>query len=116
MKSELSLSTLLTQCKKISDTHANLSAFDAIPQCKNPLKQASVPEEERKHWKANGLYYSILSDSAESFLETYKQVFTKEEFNPLCKEIKSYSTDAAISHLKDVLAKLRKRRFRLTSS
>lgn len=114
MKSELSLSTLLTQCKKISDAHKTLEAFERIPQSKNPLKQSSVPEEERKHWKANGLYYSILSDSAESFLETYKQVFTKEEFDTLCKEIKTYSTDAAISHLKDLLAKLRKRRFRLT--
>lgn len=116
MKADLSLDDLLKQCKRISDTHTSLATFDAIPQSKNPLKQSSVPEEERKHWKAKGLYYSILSDSAEPFLETYKEVFTKEEFDTLCKEIKSYATEAAISHLKDVLAKLRKRRFRLTPS
>ena len=116
MKAELSLDALLKQCKKISDTHVTLVEFDKIPESKNPLKHSSIPQEERKHWKAKGLYYSILSDSAEPFIETYKEVFTKEEFDTLCKEIKTYATDAAISHLKDVLAKLRKRRFRLIPS
>jgi hypothetical protein len=113
MKSELSLENLLIQCKKISDIHKTIDEFTSIQTIKNPMKQSTIPEEERVHWKAKGLYYSILSNSASSFLETYNSIYTKEEFDILCVEIKTLSIDAAISHIKDLLAKLRKRRFRL---
>ena len=110
MKNEMSLQDLLEQCKAIS--YAWPSIDINIPICKNPLKKSEIKPEDRKHWKADGIYYAILSESAESFLETNKDIYSRKEFDELCILIKSSSKDNAISILKKLIVKLKQRKNR----
>jgi len=111
IKGELSLDQLLNHCKKVVTVHT-LSRFDTIQMSKNPLKKTEPIEEKRSHWKARGLYYSILSDSAQPFLDTYSDIYTREEFETMCKEIKGCAKSSAIHTITILLSTLRKRRFR----
>ena len=70
------------------------------------------PKEERKHWKALGLYYAILSDSADLFTESYMNVYTQKEFVQLCKLVKESTKDAAVKTLQTLLQTLKKRKHR----
>jgi len=70
---------------------------------------------DRVHWKSKGLYYAILSDTAKVFQESYKAVFTENEFNELCKIVKESTKDMALCLLKDTIGKLKKRKYRLKS-
>jgi hypothetical protein len=110
MKNEMSLQDLLEQCKAISETWSSIELD--IPVSKNPLKKSEVKSEDRKHWKSDGIYYAILSDTAESFLETNKDIYSREEFDDLCVLIKSSTKDLAISVLKKLIVKLKQRKNR----
>ena len=110
MKNEMSLQDLLEQCKAISETWPSIDLD--IPVSKNPLKKSEVNNEDRKHWKSDGIYYAILSDTAEPFLETNKDIYSREEFDDLCILIKSSTKDLAISVLKKLIVKLKQRKNR----
>ena len=69
---------------------------------------------DRKHWKADGLYYAILSNNAGDFLEANKNILTEKEFEELCEDIVQSEKDTAIKELKKLLVKLKKRKVRLT--
>ena len=114
MKGEITLNEFLDHCKVISSYN---TVFTQIPVSKNPLKTAEdkghlMNPEDRTHWKSKGLYYAILSNTAESFQESYKDVFTKDEFDSLSKSVKESTKEAALSSLKDTLGKLKKRKYR----
>jgi len=118
MKNDTPLEEFLSQCKNISNTWPQSTIFNLIPLSKNPLKEAEVKghlmnSEDRIHWKSKGLYYAILSDTARAFQESYKAVFTEDEFSGLCKIIKESTKEVALSLLKDTLGKLKKRKYRL---
>lgn len=90
-----------------------------MPIFRNPLKDAedkghytNIPD--RKHWKADGLYYAILSKNAGNFFESNKSVLTQKEFKELCEDIIISQKDMAIIKLKKVLMKLKKRKLRKT--
>jgi hypothetical protein len=110
MKGEVNLNEFMDHCKKI----AEVCPTDKIPPVDDPLKEVIakgglMKAEERKHWKALGLYYAIVSDTAEAFLETYSDVYTKEEFEKLCGTIKTGTKENAISSLQKLIQNLKKR-------
>ena len=114
MKGEFTLVEFLDQCKVIASLP---HIFNDIPLSKNPLKEAEdkghlMDPKDRIHWKSKGLYYAILSDTASTFQELYKDVFTKLEFDELCKSVKESTKEAALLLLKQTLAKLKKRNYR----
>lgn len=116
MKGEIPLEEFLEQCSAIASSSLE---FKEIPQQKNPLKEAEdkghlMNVEDRVHWKSKGLYYAILSDTALAFQQSYKEVFTIDEFEILCKSVKESTKEVALSLLKDLLGKLKKRKYRLT--
>ena len=116
MKNELSFTQVIEHAKLISQTWP-ISPFDTVPVFRNPLKDAedkghytNIPD--RKHWKAEGLYYAILSKNSDNFFESNKGVLTQKEFKELCEEIIICQKDMAIIKLKKVLMKLKKRKLR----
>ena len=116
MKGEITLNEFLDHCSIVASSSLE---FKEIPQQKNPLKEAEdkghlMNPDDRTHWKSKGLYYAILSNTAEPFQESYKEVFTKDEFNSLSKTVKESTKETALSLLKDTLGKLKKRKYRLT--
>ena len=115
MKGEITLQEFLEQCTLVASSQLE---FKEIPEQKNPLKEAEdkghlMNAEDRTHWKSKGLYYAILSDTALAFQQSYKDVFTLTEFNELCAMVKASTKETALSILKDVLGKLKKRKYRL---
>ncbi|NDB82209.1 MAG: hypothetical protein EB127_05625 [Alphaproteobacteria bacterium] len=115
MKGEIPLQEFLEQCKLVASSQLE---FKEIPEQKNPLKEAEdkghlMNAEDRTHWKSKGLYYAILSDTALAFQQSYNDVFTLTEFNELCLTVKASTKETALSQLKDVLGKLKKRKYRL---
>jgi hypothetical protein len=82
------------------------------PEPEQPMESAQP--EERKHWKALGLYYAILSDSADSFVDMYSEIYTLEEFKDICKLVKESTKEAGMKTLQTLLQTLRKRKYRYT--
>ena len=70
-----------------------------------------VPKE-RKVWKALGLYYAILSDTATSFYDSYSSVYTTKEYTELCRDIKGMKKEDAIKMLQTLIQTLKKRKQR----
>jgi hypothetical protein len=110
MKNEMTLEDLLEQCKAISDTWPCIDIN--VPISKNPLKNSEIKPEDRKHWKADGIYYAILSETADTFLQTNNDIYSKDEFDKLCIQIKSSTKDMAISILKKLIVTLKQRKNR----
>ena len=115
MKGEIPLQEFLEQCTLVASSTLE---FNEIPEQKNPLKEAEdkghlMNADDRTHWKSKGLYYAILSDTALAFQQSYKDVFNITEFNELCLTVKASTKETALSNLKDLLGKLKKRKYRL---
>ena len=113
MKGEFNLSEFIEHCKKIVE----VCPRDILVPFHDPLKEVIakgglMKAEERKHWKALGLYYAIVSDTAETFLETYSDVYTKDEFEKLCGTIKTGTKENAITSLQKLIQNLKKRKQR----
>jgi hypothetical protein len=118
MKNELSFDRVIEHARKVSETWPT-NPFNTIPVSRNPLKDAEdkghyVHIPDRKHWKADGLYYAILSNNAGDFLEANKNILTEREFEELCEDIVQSEKETAIKALKKLLVKLKKRKVRLT--
>jgi len=116
MKGEFTLQELLDQCTKIVEVCSS-KEIPSIPMPEDPLKKVMdkgglMKAEDRKHWKALGLYYSILSDTAAPFLEDYSNVYTSEEFTELCTAIKGFTKEFAVKALQTLLQTLKKRKHR----
>jgi len=103
MKGEISLEELIELSKRVV-------AKMLPPEPEQPME--SAPPEERKHWKALGLYYAILSDSADSFVDMYSEIYTLEEFKDICKLVKESTKEAGMKTLQTLLQTLRKRKYR----
>lgn len=103
MKCDLPLSEFIDHCKRITQR--------IMPE--EPTESPEEPQETRKHWKALGLYYAILSDSASGFLDIYSEVYTHEDFAELCSSIKESTKEQGIKTLKTLLQTLKKRKQRL---
>ena len=103
MKGEMSLSDLIEKCKRILAIHSHI---DQTETEKSPL-------QERKHWKAVGLYSAIINNTAESFVESFSTVYTHTELAKLSDEIKEMGKDNAIEALQKLIRALKQRRLRL---
>jgi hypothetical protein len=113
MKGEFNLNEFIDHCKKIVE----VCPRDTVVPFHDPLKEVIakgglMKAEVRKHWKALGLYYAIVSDTAEAFLDSYSDVYTKEEFEKLCGTIKTGSKENAITSLQKLIQNLKKRKQR----
>jgi hypothetical protein len=90
-----------------------------IPFTKNPLKEAEkkgiTSFEDRKHWKSEGLYYAILSNNAEHFLNANKDILSDDEYRILCETVVNSEKGLALDILKKLLVKLKKRKLRIKS-
>ena len=104
MKGEIELDPFISHCASI---------IKKIMPPQEPTYKIETPKEERKHWKALGLYYAILSDSAENFLHSYSAIYTADEFKELCTLIKESTKEQSIKTLKILLQTLKKRKIRL---
>jgi len=116
MKGEFILNEFLEQCEHIV-SHCNNMILPSIPMPEDPLKTVMskgglMRTEERKHWKALGLYYAILSNTADKFLEDYSAVYTIQEYTDLCNTIRSLAKESAIKSLQTLLRTLKKRKQR----
>ena len=102
MKGEFSIEDLIGQCNHV--------VAKMVPA--EPEQGALPPPVERKHWKALGLYYAIISDSADTFLDSYRDLYTQEEFKDLCKLVKESTKEAGVKTLQTLLQTLKKRKYR----
>lgn len=104
MKCEFSLEEFIQHCKRV------IMKITPLNETKEEI--TSPPQEERKHWKALGLYYAIISDTAANFVESYSPVYTPDEFIELSRLIKESTKDAAVKTLQTLLQTLKKRKHR----
>lgn len=115
MKGEFSLQEFLEHCSKIVAIWSDKD-IPLVP-IEDPLKEVIAKgglmlAEERKHWKALGLYYAILSDTAKPFLDSYSSVYTRHEYTELCNTIKGGAKEAGVKSLQTLLQTLKKRKHR----
>jgi hypothetical protein len=115
-KGEISLNEILDHSNKIVEFWKD-KTLPVIPMPEDPLKKVMekgglMPAEERKHWKALGLYYGIISNTADKFLEDHSNVYNKDEFTELCNKIKTAPKETAIKSLQTLLQTLKKRKQR----
>jgi len=96
MKGEIPLQEFLDHCLLISSCNI---VIEHISELKKLLKENKINPGNRIHWKSKGLYYAILSNTAESFQQSFKDVYTQDEFNTLCKLTKESSKEDALSLL-----------------
>jgi hypothetical protein len=106
MKGEIELEEFIAHCTTIT---ARMS-----PQ-EDTTEIVDTPTE-RKFWKALGLYYAILSDSADSFHTMYSDVYTLNEYDELCQLIKESTKEKGVATLKTLLQTLKKRKQRLLAT
>ena len=120
MKGEFALNDFLDQCTKIVECWKD-KTLPPIPMPEDPLKKVMekgglMSAEDRKHWKALGLYYAILSNTADKFLDDYSTVYTKDEFTELCDKMKITPKESAIKSLQTLLQTLKKRKQRANTA
>ena len=101
MKGEIELDDLIQHCSLVAN---RITPQETVVE--------EEPASERKHWKAVGLYYAIISDSAADFLDLYSSVYSSGEFNELSRLIKESTKEQGVKTLKTLLQTLRKRRQR----
>jgi len=112
MKNEIDLETFINHCKKVSEIWQNTESFNNIPIIKKESKTLQIKSENRKIWKALGVYYTILANKEQEFYEFYKQVFTKEELEKLCIDVKKDPKEKALEYLSKLLNTLKVRKQR----
>ncbi len=117
MKHTLGLEEFMNKCKQISDAWPTTEQFDSIPIPKNPLKEYNEKgraneTKERKVWKALGLYYAILSNSAQDFEEKFQDSLKDGEFQTIASEIQKMPKENAVKMLQTFIQTLKKRKQR----
>lgn len=126
MKGELSLEVLKAKCKKISDIWKSTEYFEKILISKYEVKNIviensslqenktlQVVPENRKVWKALGLYYTILNNQEKEFYDFYNSVLKEKELEELCLQVKKDPKEKALEYLSKFLRMLKARRKRI---
>ena len=104
MKGDIELNDFIEQCTRI--------AQHTSPQGTTEIVQTVEQPPERTHWKALGLYYAILSNSADSFIDMYSSVYSVDEFTEVCALIKESTKEQGVKTLQTLLQTLKKRKQR----
>jgi hypothetical protein len=107
MKGEIELQEFLEHCTRITNYMS--------PQGTTEIVGTVEQQVERTHWKALGLYYAILSNSADSFVDMYSNLYTMDEFIELCALIKESTKEQGVKTLRTLLQTLKKRKQRAKS-
>jgi 5-methylcytosine-specific restriction endonuclease McrA len=112
MKGEIDLQEFLEHCSRIIEQSCYTENITEIVN--TPTEILAVPKQavERTHWKALGLYYAILSNSAHSFIDMYSSVYTVDEFTEVCALIKESTKEQGVKTLQTLLQTLKKRKQR----
>ena len=113
MKLDYDLLKFIDKCKKISEIWKSTDFFKDIPIIKKENKILQTTNEKRKVWKAEGIYYTILNNQEQDFYEWCKEVYTQEELQTLCIDVKKDPKEKALEYLSKLLNTLKKRRMRL---
>lgn len=113
MKNEIDLETLVNHCRKINEVWKDKELFNNISIIKKESKYLQIKSENRKVWKALGVYYTILANKEQEFYESYKAILTKEELEKLCLDVKKDTKEKALEYLSKLLNTLKVRRERL---
>jgi hypothetical protein len=108
MKGEIELQELVEQCTRIRQYTCPQETTEIVDTAEQPV--------QRTHWKALGLYYAILSDSADSFVDMYSSVYSFAEFTELCRLIKESTKEQGVKTLQTLLQTLKKRKQRVKPS
>jgi hypothetical protein len=114
MKGGLPYDTFIEHCARVAEKWPGGPHFAEISVPENPYK-VSVPAQgpkERKVWKALGLYYAILSDTAGTFYDAYSSVYTVKEYITLCSDVKGIKKEDAVGMMQTLLQTLKKRKRR----
>ena len=112
MKLDYDLIKFIEQCNKISEIWKDNSFFKNIQIIKKEDKILQTKIKDRKVWKALGVYYTILENKEEEFYESYKEIFTKEELEALCIDVKKDPKEKALEYLSKLLNTLKVRKQR----
>jgi hypothetical protein len=105
--------------KKISDTWVNTEELETIPLFDNPLRKNiteldnNIDKKERIRWTSNGLYYILLSDQENDFIEFYEEYIKDNEIQSLKEELLMMNNkEEALKKLSTYLNTLKIRRKR----
>lgn len=115
VKNDFPLETIKQKANIVANKWKDTSIFISVPRTKNPMRECSrkneiIEPEERKIWKAEGVYYDIISDTNDFVCS---QVDLEEaEYNELLEVIQTKTREEIIPHIRALLAKLNKRRRR----
>jgi len=117
MKNTLSLDEFMEKCKTIAERWPTTENFDALPVAQNPLKEyfqkgRDKETTERKSWKANGIYYAILSNNSLPFYDSFQDVLSSAEYTAFCDRIRPLAKEVAIPEIRALIGKLKQRRAR----
>ena len=112
MKNEIDLETFVNHCKKVSEVWKSTEFFNNIPVIEKCPKTLQVVPENRKVWKALGLYYTILNNQEKEFYDFYNSVLKEKELEELCLQVKKDPKEKALEYLSKFLRMLKARRKR----
>jgi hypothetical protein len=104
MKGEIELNEFIEQCTRIAQHMSPQDVTEIVQTVEQPV--------ERTHWKALGLYYAILSDSASEFLDMYSSIYSMNEFTEVSSLIKESTKEQGVKTLRTLLQTLKKRKQR----
>ena len=119
MKHDMNYEEFLNHMKKISDKWADTKELESIPLFDNPLRknitelENNVDKKERVRWTSNGLYYALLSDLEQEFIDFYKEYIKEDEIYKLKEELLMMNNkEEALKKLSTYLNTLKMRRKR----
>jgi hypothetical protein len=93
MKHDMNYNDFINHTKKISDKWITTTELENIPIFNNPFRkniielEYNVDKKERVRWTSNGLYYAILSDLENDFINFYNDIIKDNEVQILKEEI-----------------------------
>lgn len=93
MKNEMNYEDFINHVRKVAEKWENAAEFDTVPLFINPFRknitdlENSTIQEKRKEWKSNGLYYALLSNTEQEFIDFYKEYIKLDEIRGLKKDV-----------------------------
>jgi len=119
MKHDMNYEDFVNHMKKISDKWTDTTELESIPLFDNPLRknitdfETNSDKKERIRWTSNGLYYALLSDQENDFIEFYEEYIKDNEIQVLKDELLIINDkEEALKKLSTYLNTLKMRRKR----
>lgn len=123
MKHDMDYDDFVNHMKKISDKWSNTTELENIPLFDNPFRknitefENKIDKKERVRWTSNGLYYTLLINLEQDFIDFYKEYIKDNEIQILKEDIlKLNDKEEALKKLSTFLNTLKMRRKRAKKS